>query len=159
MHCAPHSTMCPATVPAASRFQSVAPQPNSAISGDRTSPGSVERPVTTMSAPWRSASATGNEPTYTLADSTLSRMSDNGRPSSRLASGAPASISSSSRSRMSSPVTLPILSPVARCSRATSSRAARQASGFTPPAFATTLTPFSRSVGKVRRIRSMKSVA
>ena len=51
----PHSTMWPARLPAASRSKSSARQPNSCISGPRTSALSTTRPVTTMSAPAASA--------------------------------------------------------------------------------------------------------
>ncbi len=77
--------MCPAIVPAASRFQASGAQPYSAISGASTSPGSVERPLTTMCGAlaaalrrrgttrcrrWRRARGRGSP--------------QNGRPSSRL---------------------------------------------------------------------------
>jgi hypothetical protein len=54
--------MCPATMPAASRSQSSAPQPNSWRSGAIVSAVSVERPVTTTFAPRASASTIGVEP-------------------------------------------------------------------------------------------------
>ncbi len=60
--CAPHSMMCPATVPAATLSQSSGDQPNSWKIGPRVSPVSVTRPVTTTSAPPLSASTIGAMP-------------------------------------------------------------------------------------------------
>jgi len=82
-HCAPHSMMCPATVPAAIRSQSSERHPNSCTSGPRVRPVSVTRPVTTTLAPPRSASTIGAMPRYALAERTRSRTSASGRPVSR----------------------------------------------------------------------------
>ena len=60
--CAPHSTMCPATIPAASRSQSSGAQANAWIIGASVIPVSVQRPVTTICAPLFSASTTGHAP-------------------------------------------------------------------------------------------------
>ena len=60
--CAPHSTMCPATIPEASRFQSSGAQSKAWIIGASVMPVSVQRPVTTICAPLFSASTTGQAP-------------------------------------------------------------------------------------------------
>ena len=62
VHWVPHSMMWPATMPAASRSQSSAAQPNSWIIGARVTPVSVTRPVMTTLAPISSAFTTGAAP-------------------------------------------------------------------------------------------------
>ena len=82
--------MCPATVPAATLSQSSGDQPNSWKIGPSVSPVSVTRPVTTTSAPPRSASTIGAMPRYALAESTRSRMSESGRPGFHVGQRVPA---------------------------------------------------------------------
>ena len=60
--CAPHSMMWPATMPAASRSQSSGAHPKRWIIGASVMPVSVQRPVTTMRAPLRRPSTTGQAP-------------------------------------------------------------------------------------------------
>ena len=80
VHCAPHSTVWPAMVPAESLSQSSFRHSNSWIIGASARPVSVTRPVITICAPCASASATGNAPKYTFALCTLARMVESGSP-------------------------------------------------------------------------------
>ncbi len=127
-HCAPHSMMWPATVPAASRSQSSRCQPNSWISGASVSPVSVARPVMTTRAP--RLERLDHRPRAEVDVRALNRVrarSESGSPVSMLRSSTPRASSSSRRSMMSSPVTTPILSfPPRPSSRATSRTASAQ---------------------------------
>ena len=160
LHCAPHSIVCPATVPAASRSHASARHPKACIKGPRVSPVSVTRPVITIPAPRRSASTTGPAPRYAFADCTRSRTSSRGRPVSRFFKPWPRASSSSSRPSRSSPLTTPIVSFPARPSaRAAAATASAQARGFTPPAFVVTLMLRSATIGRIRSISGTKSLA
>ena len=76
VHCAPHSMMCPATMPAATRSQSVGDQPNSNIIGASVTAASATRPVMITFAPRSSAFTIPPAPRYAFAESTRGRISE-----------------------------------------------------------------------------------
>ena len=120
----PHSITCPAATAPASASYSSRSQPWCAAAGPTITDASVTRPVTTTSAPSRSASAIPQAPRYAFA-----------------ASGFP-NPSSSARSSRSSPSTYAILG--ASPSRPASSPiASASPAGFSPPALLTIFTPRS----------------
>ena len=66
VHCAPHSMMWPAKLPAASLSYSLYSQSNSCINGPNTTALSTHRPVITISAPSSSACLIPAAPRYAL---------------------------------------------------------------------------------------------
>ena len=144
-HCAPHSMMWPAMIPAASRSQSSA-RPAELVAQRRHRQRGVGRAAgddDVRAARERLDDRRG-------ADVRVGRQHAvaHGRRAARPCpcwrARCPLAISSSRRGSRSSPVTTPICSlPAAPRWRATSSTACAQATGFTPPALAMTRTPRS----------------
>ena len=146
--------MCPAKLACESRFQSRQSHANSWASAPTNKALSTPRPVMTICAPWRNASAMPRAPKYALA---LNTFSGSGFPEN--ISVTPSRRDSGSNASTSSPVTIAMLMSIPRA-RASACNASRHAAGLSPPAFDKTFTPRAAIAGKFSAIVTLtKSVA
>ena len=160
-HCAPHSMMWPAMMPAASRSQSSAAQPNSWRSGAIVSAVSVDRPVMTMFAPLRqrlddrhrSDVRVGREHAVAHGRQRLAGLHVRERVAARRSARRDAGGDRRPSRRRCAPRRHAVLharpaAPPRRTPR-----------GFTPPALAMTRTPRSATAGSTLSIAPTKSRA